>query len=167
MTDRLRELTIPGVWLAELLRHEDVRGWLVELFREDSLARAGLRDAMPTMAYLSSTRPGVARGPHEHMRQTDTFVFLGTSDFSVQLWDNRPGSPAPYRSLRLTVGPPDPVLLVVPPRVVHAYSNTGDQDGWVLNIPNRLYRGWNRVEEADEVRHEDDPQSAFRLGDRT
>ena len=44
------------------------------------------------MAYISMTEPGIARGPHEHAEQADCFCFLGPSNFTVYLWDRRPGS---------------------------------------------------------------------------
>jgi dTDP-4-dehydrorhamnose 3,5-epimerase len=40
--------------------------------------------------------------------------------------------------------------------VVHGYRNLSRQvRGMVLNFPDRLYRGWGKSEEVDEVRHED------------
>src|SRR5947209_11731692 len=72
-----------------LTPHRDARGWLCELFRHDELPPA----FHPVMAYLSMTEPGVARGPHEHVAQADYFCFLGPSNFTAYLWDNRPHSP--------------------------------------------------------------------------
>src|SRR6476619_764904 len=71
-----------------LAKFLDERGWLAELFRSDEL-EPGL---MPTMAYISMTQPGVARGPHEHVDQTDYFCFIGPSNFKVYLWAARPKS---------------------------------------------------------------------------
>jgi dTDP-4-dehydrorhamnose 3,5-epimerase-like enzyme len=79
---------IDGVEVRALNRYSDERGWLMEVFRDDELVEAGL----PAMTYVSMTRPGVARGPHEHIDQVDYFCFAGPSTFKVYLWDNRPGS---------------------------------------------------------------------------
>jgi dTDP-4-dehydrorhamnose 3,5-epimerase len=49
--------------------------------------------------------------------------------------------------------------------VVHAYQNVGDIDGIVINCPNRLYRGAGRKEEVDEIRHENDGDTAYRMDD--
>ena len=57
----------------------------------------------------------------------------------------------------------DRLIVVVPPGVVHAYKNSGDSEGIVLNFPDRLYAGKGRREKVDEVRHEDDPGSPFRV----
>jgi len=155
--------SFPGVRVEALVPAADPRGWLAELFRADVLEAAGLGAAQPMMAYLSMTRPGVARGPHEHREQTDFFAFTGPSDFEVTIWDSRPSSPTFGRRETFVLGASRPATLVVPPGVVHAYRNTGLVDGWVLNFPNRLYRGPGRQEPVDEVRHEDDPTGRFRL----
>ena len=118
------------------------------------------------MGYLSMTRPGVARGPHEHREQTDFFAFVGPSDFEVTLWDNRPGSPTLGRREMFVLGASRPATLIVPPGVVHAYRNVGTVEGWVLNFPNRLYGGPGRKEAVDEIRHEDDPSGRFKLEEK-
>lgn len=157
------ELEIPGVFLAEASRFQDSRGWLMETFRQDTLEEAGLKEALPAMSYLSLTHPGIARGPHEHLDQTDTFAFLGPSTFRVFLWDNRPSSKTKDHRLLLHLGEDRPAILVVPPGVVHAYQNVGKTEGLVLNYPNRLYGGQGKQGPIDEVRHENDPGSPFQL----
>jgi dTDP-4-dehydrorhamnose 3,5-epimerase len=115
------------------------------------------------MAYLSMTEPGVARGPHEHAEQADCFAFLGPSNFKVYLWDNRSQSPTSGVSQTAIVGLDKPMLLIVPPGVVHAYKNIGFEPGLVFNCPNRLYKGPGRQNPVDEVRHENEAHSFFRL----
>ena len=145
-----------GVVIRELNRFGDARGWLTELFRDDELPEG----FEPTMSYLSVTHPGVARGPHEHADQTDGFAFID-GEYELFLWENRSGKSAP--PLKVKVGHSNPVLVIVPPGVVHAYKNVGDRDAFVLNFPNRLYAGWGKKEPVDEIRHESDPESRFRL----
>jgi dTDP-4-dehydrorhamnose 3,5-epimerase len=55
------------------------------------------------------------------------------------------------------------MLLVIPAGVVHAYQNVGTELGLVYNFPNRLYKGPGRAEPVDEIRHEADPESPYRL----
>ena len=76
------------VWIPLKFFH-DARGWLVELFRHDQIDPK----FHPVMAYVSQTKPGVARGPHEHADQADYFCFTGPSTFRVYLWDARKDSP--------------------------------------------------------------------------
>jgi len=147
---------IDGVLIRPLNRHHDARGWLTELFRDDELPE-GFR---PAMAYLSITRPGIARGPHEHVEQTDGFAFVDGS-YRLYLWDNRGSAPGDLRSYE--VGTDNPVLVLIPPGVVHAYRNFGDRDAFVLNFPNQLYAGRGKKEPVDEIRHESDPDSPFKI----
>jgi dTDP-4-dehydrorhamnose 3,5-epimerase len=149
-----REL-LPGTFLRHLHRHEDARGWLTELFREDELPD-GFK---PVMGYISITKPGIQRGPHEHKEQTDGFAFL-SGRFKLSLWENRPG--LEFRKVEIEVGEENPIFVTVPPGVVHAYQNVGESDAFVLNFPDRLYAGWGRKEPVDEIRHEDDPESPFK-----
>jgi dTDP-4-dehydrorhamnose 3,5-epimerase len=150
---------IDGVIWKPLPKYHDARGWLCELFRHDEIPV----DFHPVMAYISLTEPGISRGPHEHVDQADCFCFVGPSNFKVYLWDNRPLAPT-YRSHQTdTVGIDKPMLLIVPPGVVHAYKNVGDGPGWTFNFPNRLYKGPGRKDPVDEVRHEEETSSPFRL----
>jgi dTDP-4-dehydrorhamnose 3,5-epimerase len=151
---------IDGVVCKPCERHHDSRGWLVELFRSDELPQ----ENWPQMAYVSETLPGVARGPHEHVHQSDFFAFLGPADFLLYLWDSRPDSPTQGNRVVVVVGQSTPRILVVPPGVVHAYQNVSSIPGLVFNAPNRLYGGLGRREPIDEIRHEDQEGSPYELG---
>ena len=150
---------IEGAVIRPLRRFEDARGWLAEVYRDDETP-AGLQAAM---AYVSVTRPGQARGPHEHRVQTDWFCFPGPGAFEVWLWDARPGSPTHLRRQVLQAGREAPAIVVIPPGVVHAYRNVSDEEGLVFNCPNVLYQGPGRSEPVDEIRHEDDVDSPYRM----
>lgn len=62
---------IEGVIIKSIKKNEDERGWLAEFFRSDEV------EYLPVMSYLSFTKNGIARGPHEHKHQSDYFVFVG------------------------------------------------------------------------------------------
>ncbi|MEZ5423755.1 MAG: dTDP-4-dehydrorhamnose 3,5-epimerase family protein [Pyrinomonadaceae bacterium] len=152
---------IADVIVYPLKKYTDDRGWLAELFRHDELEA----DFYPAMSYISFTKPGVARGPHEHVDQADLFCFIGPSDFKMRMWDNREGSPTYGHRMTLIVGASDAKAIVVPKGVVHGYKNIGEIDGMVINCPNRLYMGEGKREPIDEIRHEDDPETIFRMED--
>ena len=156
-----REGEIKDVIVRDLCKFNDSRGWLIELFRSDELDP----EFFPAMAYTSSTRAGVTRGPHEHVDQADMFCFLGPSNFKLRMWDNRADSPTYRNVMTMIVGADNPKSVVIPKGVVHAYKNLGDVDGIVINCPNRLYMGAGRREPVDEIRHEDDPNTIFRMDD--
>ena len=149
---------IDGVVCRILDKHNDHRGWLTEIFRNDELD--GFE---PAMCYISLTLPQVVRGPHEHQDQTDYFVFTGPGTFEVHLWDNRPNSPTSGVHQILTGGNDAPLCVIVPPGVVHAYKNVADMPGLVVNCPNQLFAGFQRSEPVDEIRHEEDVDSPFQI----
>ena len=137
----------------------DERGWLAELFRSDELGP----DLMPVMAYISMTQPGVGRGPHEHVDQTDYFCFIGPSNFKVYLWDARQDSPSYGAKQVIYAGVDSPCMVIVPPGVIHAYRNIGRENGIVFNAPNRLYAGEGKKSDVDEIRHEEAEGSPYIL----
>jgi dTDP-4-dehydrorhamnose 3,5-epimerase len=159
LSERFKEGEIDGVVVKDLRKFPDDRGWLAELFRHDELAA----EFYPTMSYISATKPGVKRGPHEHVDQADLFCFIGPSNFKIRLWDNRSNSKTFNQVMTLVVGVDDPKSVLVPAGVVHAYQNVGADQGIVINCPNRLYAGDGKREPVDEIRHEDEPDTLFRM----
>ena len=152
---------IEGIIWRALRTFHDHRGWLAELFRHDELPA----EFHPVMAYVSMTEPGVARTPCA--RRSGRLLLLHRA---VQLQDLLVGQSAHVADVRQSARPRSSASitrwpLVVPPGVVHAYENVGGTPGWVFNCPNRLFKGTGRKEPVDEIRHEDDPNSPFRLDD--
>ncbi|MBU1076045.1 MAG: dTDP-4-dehydrorhamnose 3,5-epimerase family protein [Spirochaetes bacterium] len=151
---------IKGVKINKLQKYNDARGFLIENFRIDELPDK----IKPEMSYISFTNPGISRGPHEHEHQTDVFSFVGPGDFSLKLWDNRKNSDTYNYHMEIIAGESNPVTVVIPPGVIHGYKNTSKEKmGMVLNFPDKLYKGWGKKEEVDEVRHEEDADSKFHL----
>ena len=158
-TAAFTEGEINDVVVYPIKKYHDDRGWLAELFRHDDIAE----EFYPAMSYISFTKPGVQRGPHEHIDQADLFCFLGPSTFMLRLWDNRPASSTFNNVMTLNVGETEPLAVIIPKGVVHCYKNIGPVDGMVINCPNRLYMGHGRGEPVDEIRHEDDPDTIYRM----
>ena len=158
---RFVEGKIADVVIYPLKKFYDERGWLAELFRHDELNS----EFYPVMSYISFTKSGVQRGPHEHVDQADLFCFIGPSTFQMRMWDNRPESPTFNYIMTLYLGEDDARAVVVPKGVVHAYKNIGTADGMVINCPNRLYMGEGKREPIDEIRHEDDANTIYRMDD--
>ena len=151
---------IDGVIIKPVKKFIDDRGWLAELFREDELDK---KELLPVMSYISFTLSGVIRGPHEHVEQTDYFCFIGPSNFKLVMWDNRKGSSTFGNKMVLFVGEDNPASVIIPEGIVHAYKNVSSKDGAVMNFPNRLFMGEGKRSKIDEIRHEDDPDSPFKV----
>jgi dTDP-4-dehydrorhamnose 3,5-epimerase len=152
-----KEGKIEGVDIRQPQKHADERGWLAEVFRSDEASP----DLRPAMGYISVTHPGLTRGPHEHHEQTDIFALFGPGTFVLKLWDHRPDSPTYGNMTTVTGGEDNPVIVVVPPRVVHGYKNISSKDAWVMNMPNRLFAGKGKQDPVDEIRHENSEDCDF------
>ncbi|MFH1412736.1 MAG: dTDP-4-dehydrorhamnose 3,5-epimerase family protein [bacterium] len=146
---------INGVIIKNLEKYSDHRGWLSEIYRSDEL------DYIPAMAYVSVTKPGVIRGPHEHKEQSDCFVFMGPGEFELYLWDRRDYSPTNGEHVKITAGENKPIMVIVPPGVIHGYKCISENEAYCINFPNRLYKGKNKEDEIDEIRWENDPDSPY------
>lgn len=154
-----RSSRIPGVRFHVVSVYHDSRGWLTELFRSDEMPSV----EVPLMAYCSATLPGKSRGPHEHRFQTDRFYFAGGCLIELFLWDNRAGSSYYGTHERHSINGSEQMVVVISPGIVHAYRNIGSETALILNFPNRLYRGVGKTDSVDEIRHEEHPDSPFRL----
>lgn len=153
---------IDGVIIQKLVKHVDERGYLTETMRMDELPE-GLN---PTMSYVSYTEPGVSRGPHEHVEQTDIFSFLGPGNFKIKLWDNREKSDTYGNYMLLYGGEDNPITLIIPPGIIHGYKNVSKTArGMVINYPDKLFMGWGKKDAVDEIRHEDEANSPFNMED--
>jgi len=148
---------ISGVVIKKLNKNEDQRGWLAEIFRQDE------DNFQPVMSYISLTKPGMVRGPHEHVKQTDRFVFVGPGDFELYLWDRRENSKTKGENVKIKVGVSDPALVIVPPGVVHGYKCVSSEGGMCINLPDKLYKGEGKSEEIDEIRWEDKKDSPYKI----
>ena len=153
------ESKINGVIVRPLQKWEDERGWLSEIWRTDEIDA----EVTPVMTYISLTKPGVTRGPHEHVHQTDLFGFLGPSTFRLYLWDNRKTNKSYGTHETYEFGADQPGVAIIPPGVVHGYKNIGQINGMVVNCANKLYAGEGKKEEVDEIRHEADSDSKFKI----
>ncbi|MBU4257376.1 dTDP-4-dehydrorhamnose 3,5-epimerase family protein [Patescibacteria group bacterium] len=148
---------IKGVTIKKLNKYDDERGWLAEIYRRDE------DKYQPAMSYISVTKPGVVRGPHEHVYQSDCFVFAGPGNFELHLWDRRENSETKDEHTKIEAGEDNPTMVIVPPGVVHGYKCVGDKDGWCVNLPDKLYKGENKQEEVDEIRWEKVDNSKYNI----
>jgi len=151
---------IAGVAITPLEIRKDQRGWLTELWRGDETV---ISRTMPAMAYASLTLPGMSRGPHEHEFQTDMFCFTGPGDMTLYLWDARKSSPTRGTRIKITVGETNPCRVIIPPGVVHGYTDETNRPALVFNAPDQLFAGHNRSWPVDEIRHEEDKDSPYQF----
>ncbi len=67
--------------------------------------------------------------------------------------------------MTLFAGQNNPLAILIPKGIVHAYVNVGEVPGTIINCPNRLYCGEGRAEAPDDIRYEGESASIFRMDD--
>lgn len=154
----IQESPIKGVVIKKLSRNQDSRGWLTEIYRQDEN-----KEIKPVMSYLSHTNFNAIRGPHEHTKQTDFFIFPGPGDFELYMWDNRKDSPTYGKHMKVVVGENNKVSVLVPPGIVHGYKSISKDGSFSINLPNKLYKGEGKKQDVDEIRYEGKPESGFKI----
>jgi dTDP-4-dehydrorhamnose 3,5-epimerase len=125
----------------------DDRGFLMEMLRADD----PLFEAFGQV-YITGCRRGVAKAWHYHMEQTDHFVCVSGVALVV-LYDSRQDSPTHGEAQEFVLaappaGDPVPLLLKIPPRVLHGFTTSGCEEARIINVPTRMYR----YEKPDEYR---------------
>ena len=133
---------IHGVAVKPLKVIADERGYLMEMMRVDDpfFQKFG-------QSYVSVAYPGVVKGWHYHKKQTDHFVIVqGTA--KVVCYDNRPNSPTKGKVNEFFPGERNPMLIKIPPLVVHGFRAVGGEPVYVVNFPTELYN----YKEPDEFR---------------
>lgn len=132
-------MMIHGVQVKPLTVLPDDRGFLMEMLREDEpiFERFG-------QVYITGCLRGAAKGWHYHKAQTDHFVCVGGTGL-VALYDPRDDSPTKgmVQEVILQSPPsrePAPLLLKIPPLVIHGFTAIGCDEARIINIPTLAYR---------------------------
>ncbi len=133
---------IHGVAIKKLRVIPDERGFVMEMLRCDDeiFQKFG-------QVYLSVAYPGVVKGWHYHKKQTDNFVVV-KGMLKVVLYDQRKDSPTYGKINEFFMGERNPILLVIPPLVVHGVKAIGTEPGYLINCPTEPYNH----EQPDEFR---------------
>jgi len=133
---------IDGVRIKSLRLLPDDRGFLMEMLRSDDdiFQKFG-------QVYLSVAYPGVVKGWHYHKVQTDFFTIV-KGMMKVVLYDERPASPTHGEINEFFMGEQNPILITIPPGVLHGMKAIGAGPGFLVNCPTEPYN----YAEPDEYR---------------
>ncbi len=133
---------IEGVRVKQLKRIKDKRGFLMEIMRKDwpEFKEFG-------QVYLTCCKPQWVKAWHFHRKQTDSLVVV-KGKAKIVLFDSRKDSPTHGKINEFIVSENNPVLIQVPPLVMHGFTALGKEETYIVNVPNRLYNYSN----PDELR---------------
>ena len=133
---------IDGVATKKLRVIPDERGRLMEILRADDqlFSRFG-------QVYMTTVYPGVVKGWHYHKKQTDHFaVVKGMA--KLVLYDNRDDSPTKGDINEFFVGEHNPLLVKIPPLVLHGFKCISEEEAICITVPTEVYN----YEQPDEFR---------------
>ena len=124
---------IEGVKVKKLKTIVDERGFLMEMLRcDDSLfEKFG-------QVYLTVCNPGYVKGWHYHKKQIDNFVVV-KGNAKVVLYDIRENSKTKSQLQEVFMGEQNPILLKIPPFVVHGITTTDGNPVYLINCPTFPY----------------------------
>jgi dTDP-4-dehydrorhamnose 3,5-epimerase len=133
---------IQGVKVKKLKVILDERGRLMEMLRNDDelFIKFG-------QVYLTTAYPGVIKAWHYHKIQTDHFVVVH-GIMKIVLYDGRKDSPTFGQIDEYFAGVHNPVLIQIPPMVMHGFKCISEHEAIVINCPTELYN----YESPDEYR---------------
>jgi len=133
---------IHGVKTRKLRLIPDERGYLMEMLRSDweEFEKFG-------QVYITAVYPGVVKGWHYHKIQTDYFICVHGMA-KVVLYDGREDSPTYGEVNEFFMGEQNPMLLKIPPGVMHGFKGISQEMALIVNVPTELYN----YEQPDEYR---------------
>jgi dTDP-4-dehydrorhamnose 3,5-epimerase len=124
---------IHGVRTKSLKVIPDERGRLMEILRADDeiFFRFG-------QVYMTTAYPGVVKGWHYHQKQTDHFAVV-RGMIKLVLFDRRADSPTRRAVNEFFLGEHNPLLVQIPPHVLHGFKCVSAEEAIVINCPTEVY----------------------------
>ena len=124
---------IDGVKTKQLKVIPDERGKLMEMLRSDDelFIKFG-------QVYLTTACPGVVKGWHYHRKQYDNMVVV-KGMMKIVLYDNRQGSKTYGEINEFFIGEHQPMLIHIPPLILHGFKCISEHEAMVINCPTEVY----------------------------
>ncbi len=124
---------IDGVAVKKLKPIPDERGRVMEILRSDDdiFMKFG-------QVYITTAYPGVVKGWHFHKIQTDYFTCVAGM-MKLVLVDTRPGSPTKGEVQEFFIGVHNPILVTIPPGILHGFKCISEDEAMVINCPSEPY----------------------------
>jgi len=124
---------IQGVLTKILKVIPDERGRLMEILRADDelFSKFG-------QVYITTAYPGVVKGWHYHKKQTDHFSVV-KGMIKLVLYDSRIDSSTKGEFNEFFLGEHYPMLVKIPPLVMHGFKCISQEEAICINVPTEPY----------------------------
>ena len=142
---------IKGVRVKPLKVIPDERGRLFEMLRRDEelFLKFG-------QAYCTTVSFGVVKGWHYHKKQVDNFVCV-SGMIKLVAYDSRRDSPTKGQVNEFFIGTHNPLLVQIPPGVLHGFKGLSAPEAIVINISTEPYHHAKPDEYRVEPHHNEIP----------
>jgi dTDP-4-dehydrorhamnose 3,5-epimerase len=124
---------IEGVKIKQLNIIPDKRGRLMEILRSDDNVYKNFGQV-----YMTTVLPDVVKAWHYHQKQTDSMACISGMVLLV-LYDNRKDSSTKNVICEYCIGIYNPLLVQIPPGILHGLKCIGTEEAIVINIPDFPY----------------------------
>lgn len=124
---------IKGVLTKPLKVIPDGRGRLFEMLRRDEAIFRKFGQV-----YCTTVNDGVVKGWHYHKKQYDNFVCI-IGMIKLVAYDDRAGSTTKGMVNEFFIGTHNPLLVQIPPRVLHGFKGLTQPESIVVNISTEPY----------------------------
>ena len=132
------------VIIDEIKTYDDTRGMVSEVWRCDD--GFGINSKQ---CYISETEAYVQRGAHEHLSQCDFFISWKNT-MVYQMYNPE------TKEMKIFITDKTKITRVfVDLGIIHSYRNLSEQKAFTMNFPTSLFKGEGKMEEIDEIRHEE------------
>lgn len=124
---------IDGVQVKPLRWIPDERGKLMEMLRCDDpvFQKFG-------QVYVTTCYPEVVKAWHYHQKQTDNMVVI-KGMAKIVLYDPRQDSPTKGIVNEFFIGDDNPLLITIPPLVMHGFKAYGTESAYIINCVTEPY----------------------------
>lgn len=132
MKDKVKELWLPGMKLAEIERFVDERGLFHELMRSDW--RELLGNDVIVQVNMSVTYPGIIRAWHRHLRGQVDYFFVARGSAKICAYDDET-----KHLVEVVLSDAKPQILRVPGHYWHGFKALGIEPVYLVYFTTRLY----------------------------
>ena len=141
----VKDLSLPGVKLVDLLRLPDERGIFTEIIRMDW--KELIEEDNILQANLSITYPGIIRAWHRHKKgQTDYFLLIKGA-IKVCAYNDDENSPTRGNLVEVTLSEHRMQILRIPGKYWHGFKVISHEPAYLIYFVNKLYDYTNPDEE--------------------
>jgi len=137
-----------GIQKITPILHNDDRGFLGEIFREDW--SDNLSGFIPKQLLISQSKPGVIRAWHRHLRNQTDLILVRKGILKICVYDGDKNSKSFGQLVEIISNSENVELIKIPGFLWHGTKNISNETSEIIYLINNLYDYKNPDEERRE-----------------